>query len=806
MANDATAVWDVESLAAALSPPDFPDETFDSSNAELHRLVTWKRNFVVSVLAGLSTVPDFHANGIRLDWLQRLVLAHSQGKRKPPSAELSRALNAGLDRAKVLRLEDPNEDLFCDVIVAQRGNFRILSGQWETASPYTQTLLEAYESLPPAPTKAAVLESVYSILRLSEEIAERASVDRDIPSGNNPNGFMRVPSDEALRCLARRVRFTDIELDRLGVSKGALAPFFLSLEQHQFISDRPPGETPLDFYPLLDTEIGVVVASPTTISLAVRALLVVTARRGGMEDDLLARMLVEQQLYSEATGFWPLPSLQLSPPNRVSLRAGVCQYEQGRFLHVIQVSATFEDFPERGFASVRELSQKANQSIADDVWRFWQFLERGDHRSSATVLLLSGWGASHRVAPPIDDDKAPKGWRCLALSFADAAVLGTCEDGGFRDLCRILEQVGRLEKDGFTFRNLSGILNLFGFWRMTDGNLIPEHLQEVQPPSYIGIPTDALLAPRVEAAKKRDLRALPLPDGTVTIVQRIDWSDGSDLRPIYASLKHLAEKRLLGAVLIGNQVWWVESVAGGAETNEWLYRLWHSVLQWLDTIGATICNLFPQAFPGGAASVLISIPDASTFDAIDTSRLKESELAETIVDTQDGSGRQALITVLPEWIKHVGRLENVAEVELIAAILCQLAVGHRATRDQLRTAVLDAIGSRDWRWLHTHEVLTPLDRLASSGLIDHFREIPMSALSLAKCGSIWGFRSRAAGLEINGESDCKQLPYQLSRPHTERTNLRCEELRSRKIDRRLCQQVSGRASGGIAMAAYHKSA
>ena len=266
-------------------------------------------------------------------------------------------------------------------------------------------------------------------------------------------------------------------------------------------------------------------------------------------------------------------------------------------------------------------------------------------------------------------------------------------------------------------------MNLFGFWRMTEGNLVPEHLLEVQPPCYIGIPTDALLEPRVEAAKKRDLRALPLPDGTVAIVQRIDWSDGSDLRPIYASLKHLAEKRLLGAVLTGNQVWWVESVAGGADTKEWRYRLWHAVLQWLDAIGARICHLFPRAFPGGTASVLISTPDVSAFNAI--SKLKESEVAETIVDAQDGDGRQAGVTISPEWIKHLSRLENVAEVELIAAVLSQLAVGHRATRDQLRTAVLDAIGSRDWRWLHTHEVLTPLDRLASSRLVDRFREIPM---------------------------------------------------------------------------------
>jgi hypothetical protein len=89
-----------------------------------------------------------------------------------------------------------------------------------------------------------------------------------------------------------------------------------------------------------------------------------------------------------------------------------------------------------------------------------------------TVLLLGGWGAAFSLDPPIDEDKAPKGWRYLALSFADAAVLGACENGRFRDLYRIDEQVARLENEGFSFRNLSGTLNLFGFWRMTEGNLV----------------------------------------------------------------------------------------------------------------------------------------------------------------------------------------------------------------------------------------------------------------------------------------------------------------------------------------------
>ena len=86
-------------------------------------------------------------------------------------------------------------------------------------------------------------------------------------------------------------------------------------------------------------------------------------------------------------------SLQLSAPNRFMLRASVCSYAPGRFLHVIQIPATFDDFPRRGFASVRELGRDASLFIAQDVERFWQFLAtQPDCRLGVTVLLLSGWG------------------------------------------------------------------------------------------------------------------------------------------------------------------------------------------------------------------------------------------------------------------------------------------------------------------------------------------------------------------------------------------------------------------------------
>ena len=119
---------DIQQLLESLRPPEFPDEAFDERDPMLGQVIDWKKSTVSSQLAGLLTEPRFHANTVRLDWLQRLVLSKSNGRRKPQPRDLSVALNEGLGHAGVLRLEDPIEDLFCDHISTTRGDFRNLHG------------------------------------------------------------------------------------------------------------------------------------------------------------------------------------------------------------------------------------------------------------------------------------------------------------------------------------------------------------------------------------------------------------------------------------------------------------------------------------------------------------------------------------------------------------------------------------------------------------------------------------------------------------------------------------------------------
>lgn len=239
-----------------------PDSSFMDAHDELAILLRWKRNYVAPILSGLTVVPDFHANGIRLDWLLRLVLSKSRGRREPNFKEIEYALNGGLAKAGILHMEDPIEDLLCDSLATGAGNFRIFPGQWESATAFSQVVIEAFETLPSARRKDDTLHVVNALLRLSEEIARRADLDRTTESGGIPQGLMPLPHSAALKRLARLVTFSARDLAALEIDPKALAPFILDEAQLGLIGSREVGETPLEFHPLLAVGNELVVVSP----------------------------------------------------------------------------------------------------------------------------------------------------------------------------------------------------------------------------------------------------------------------------------------------------------------------------------------------------------------------------------------------------------------------------------------------------------------------------------------------------------------------------------------------------------------
>src|SRR5690606_2311245 len=133
-----------------------------------------------------------------------------------------------------------------------------------------------------------------------------------------------------------------------------------------------------------------------------------------------------------------------------------------------------------------------------------------------------------------------------------------------------------------------------------------------------------------------------------------------------------------------------------------------------------------------------------------------SDYIDVIADVQS---RSANVHIQPGWGAFVRSPQHHAEFALIEAVLNALAAcgGRAPEASQVTAALQAAIPSTDWRWLHAEKATIPARRLAASGLVEAFREIPMSASALVRCGMVWRFHDRSKGHEFLDEEACRKF-------------------------------------------------
>ena len=166
----------------------------------------------------------------------------------------------------------------------------------EKAGSYTETVIQAFEALPDGEKKKETLRQAYALLRLSNELVARAGLERRVIGESVAQGRIDLPSDFALHKIAGRATFSERDIAAMGVEMNDLAPFIQSAADDTALLDVLPGNSQLEFQPMLQTERGLVVALPANLSIAVRALLIDTAAK-----HKLGRMLQYNLLRAQRT-------------------------------------------------------------------------------------------------------------------------------------------------------------------------------------------------------------------------------------------------------------------------------------------------------------------------------------------------------------------------------------------------------------------------------------------------------------------------------------------------------------------------
>ena len=194
-------------------------------------------------------------------------------------------------------------------------------------------------------------------------------------------------------------------------------------------------------------------------------------------------------------------------------------------------------------------------------------------------------------------------------------------------------------------------------------------MREIAPPIHISLPTNSLLEPRLESARKRDRRSFSHPEGSFRRMQRMDWDNEDDLQPIYASLDDIVERiRLLESdcvISIAGRGGLRASATEGIDPGV-VYRIWHAVLRSLGAVASQIIDRYPNAFAPEPCGVNLTLQRGVPFSG-KIADAQTPALAQTLTTTS--GGELPTIEVSMDWFRHLWIPDNDAEVELVATIL-----------------------------------------------------------------------------------------------------------------------------------------
>jgi hypothetical protein len=127
---------------------------------------------------------------------------------------------------------------------------------------------------------APVGRSVSALLKMSETVAERASLPRFTLTKSPPRQQLRV-AQKSVGPASEYVTFTPEELTAMGIARSDLAPFEFTLDLRQSLTTETIGHTALERRPIVFSEGRVLLVLPTAASAALRRYMMESAVAAG---------------------------------------------------------------------------------------------------------------------------------------------------------------------------------------------------------------------------------------------------------------------------------------------------------------------------------------------------------------------------------------------------------------------------------------------------------------------------------------------------------------------------------------------
>lgn len=700
-------------LMSIISPLLVTKPTFKESSLEHKELIRKIRQFdpieTAGLVAGLLTEPTCAANTFRLEFFVHIALIYAKGKNKPDVARLSRWLNKDLGATHVASLEDPMEDVFISNITHKTGNYRIFEGIWESNDFFLQRILNVIDTLPESANTIQLQREVRALLTLSEEIAKRRSLPRYCSGSGIDKGPISLPAERKLYLMFRALTFSNADLEKLGVLRQDLSPFFLTKQHRNLMLSQTNDCSCLNYHPLVEDSLQIYVMLPAALSIAIRVHVLNWMHSHGYTDSFNRYFVAEYSEIIKATPILGKTINNLMPlPASFSKEWGVFEIiigvDRGCFLHVLAIVDTLSTFKLYGINKISNHFKELNDLVekkADDA-RLYCAQQNG-YRNGLTLVVHCGFGRPYIIGIPT----TPLDWPIQAISAPDLCTMGWLPKSEPLLLLKQFEHERIIEKIGVTLIYSNGILNLYGWWSDTDFMMYPHDMQFDQVPMTLVIPTNCLEKVRQEVREAWDVRMLPHPRKGLILVRRMypdSYFCEKKREPRYICFDAAREGALLCAWIGEHYVWWIQiDKRESIISTKLSFQIWDCIANWL----GKVIQLLENKLKLNTEAILVTVDIRSLNDeTAHPTNIEECASAISIVIENATYEMQLLLS--DPLIGAFRQPKNIAERALVKALIKGImTLGKQPYYEEDVENILQQImPNEDARYLHIYEVRT----------------------------------------------------------------------------------------------------
>lgn len=725
-------------------------------------------------LAGLLYEQELYSNLMTTEAMIHQLFLSQRGQKVLNAADMER-LFSGIHSTYIGSWEDPAEDTMVGVVNSIKGSYTFLNGLWESSCFYTQIFIDLIDEMPDTDTFSGIKKSVRAILTLSNESISRTNLKRYQKGSDYPQSewdFHSYISTEKRNIVC----FSLDDLTQLGVAEKDLKPFIIENPDVIALSNEAFGSSSLERKPIYRAQDGTyILALPTALSVAIRLFVIEQANRLGLLDQLQHAMQVRYANFfgENSRLLGKISNVPFSPfrdSNGSIVGAdALVGIDEHRYIHFLLFFDDFCDYQSGLVNGASTSNADIENAITERIKKAYSYSSKIDgFKNGLSILVGCGWGRSVMIS--LERESESSNWLLESVPAPDLDTFNRITSMNPFTFWRLIEAKHRVLEVGIHTQNVNGLLNLYGWAKDNDFNIIPHSAfdEDLGGSSslFMMITQNALLDVRWEVQNEDDIHNVINPYNEVVLVRRMNtgsYFKEDRFKPIYASVDNIENGKLLGLIEGNVCSWWCTPLDAENQNKNLLYRLWHGVCNWIYKADLVLTKL-------NCSSSYNKVFFTIEFEDVDVpTQIPQSfdpnvlnNLTESFVSIKNDF-LHIHCKFLKNYFLAFHRADNVAERSIIKSLLTVFIKESVECNDheKLIETVLDQIFVDDYG--------KEMHMLTAQSFLDHVQASLPEPLALdrfddatIKIGLAWISKSYTEPCNIYGKPECTQYLQDLT--------------------------------------------